>query len=100
MIPLLQESGKERMIGVVRLIADSENNYAEFAIVLGDPWQRQGLGTKMTDYMLSIAKERGIHVVYAHVLKENAGMIKIFRKRKFAIKDNGDHYYVSKIITA
>ena len=44
----LTEEGRKKMAGVVRLIADPYNETAEYAIVIGDPWQGQGLGTIMT----------------------------------------------------
>ena len=73
------------MAGVVRLIADPIKETAEFAIVVADPWQGQGLGNKFTDYILDIARARGITRISAEVLRENFIMLHIFRKRGFKI---------------
>jgi acetyltransferase len=54
-VALLNEGGLEKMVGVVRLIADPYNDTAEYAIVVGDPWAGQGLGTLLTRYILEIA---------------------------------------------
>jgi len=90
----IKERGKKKMAGVVRLIADPYNNTAEFAIVVADPWHHLALGNKLTDYILDIAKERGIKKVFANVLRNNFIMLHIFRKRGFKIVQNGeDSYY-------
>ncbi|MCK5282422.1 MAG: bifunctional acetate--CoA ligase family protein/GNAT family N-acetyltransferase [Nanoarchaeota archaeon] len=89
----VEEESKKKMAGVVRLIADSYNETAEFAIVVGDPWHNQGLGNKFTDYILEIAKQRGIKKVYANVLRENNIMLNMFRKRGFKITESEDSCY-------
>ena len=74
------------MAGEVRLLADSHNESAEFAIVVADPWQGQGLGNKITDYIIEIAAQRGIRNIYATVLRENRVMINMFRQRGFKLR--------------
>jgi acetyltransferase len=82
----LSEGGRKRMAGVVRLIADPYNETAEYAIVIGDPWQGQGLGTIMTRYILEIARKRGIKKVVAYVLEDNSGMLHLFKKFRFTTR--------------
>ena len=89
LIAELSENKKKKMIGVVRLIADPMNERAEFAIVVGDPWQFKGLGNKFTDEILKIAKERGIKIVWAKFLSDNEPMKSIFQKRGFKIGTKG-----------
>lgn len=84
---------KKRMLGVVRLISDPYNETAEFAIVVGDPWHGQGLGSIFADMILDIARERGITKITAHVLKDNFIMKHIFEKRGFTIKGDEDMWY-------
>ncbi len=84
------EKDQKKMAGVVRLIADPFNHTAEFAIVVGDPWQHQGLGNKFSDYILEIARKRGIRKVYAVFLKDNIAMHNMFKKRGFTIKEHDE----------
>jgi acetyltransferase len=86
LIAEVTEKGKKMMAGVVRLVADTNNESAEFAIVVADDWQGLGLGNEFTDLILTIAKEKGIKRVYATVLQANTTMLHMFRKRKFNIK--------------
>ena len=77
--------GERRLIGVVRYVGDNWNHDAEFAIVVADAWQRQGLGAVMTEFIIQIARDRGFAKLYASFLKANAGMEKLFRRHGFII---------------
>ncbi|HII16418.1 TPA: bifunctional acetate--CoA ligase family protein/GNAT family N-acetyltransferase [Candidatus Woesearchaeota archaeon] len=75
-----------KMAGVVRLIADADNGTGEFAVAVADPWQRLGLGNKFTDYMLDIARRRGIKKVFATVLPDNYVMLHMLSSRRFSFQ--------------
>ncbi|MBN1869300.1 MAG: bifunctional acetate--CoA ligase family protein/GNAT family N-acetyltransferase [Candidatus Omnitrophica bacterium] len=90
----LTEEGRKKMAGVVRLIADAYNVTAEFAIVVADPWHNLGLGNMLTDYILEIARKRGIKKVYANTLTDNYIMAHIFKKRGFTFSYQEDTCYV------
>jgi len=92
------EDGEKKMAGVVRLIADQYNETAEFAIVIADPWQNQGLGNKFTDYICEIAKARGIQKIYANILANNHIMLHMFRARGFNMIKVEDSFYAELII--
>jgi len=89
----IEENGKKKMAGVVRLIADHYNETAEFAIVVADPWQKHGLGNKFTDCILKIAKKRGLKKVYANVLRDNYVMLHMFKERGFKITKEREECY-------
>lgn len=93
LVAVIKGKHKEKMIGVVRLIADPLNKTAEFAVVVADPWQGQGLGNKFTDYILKIARERRIKKVWAKFLRDNKPMLNIFKKRKFSVTFKGNTGY-------
>lgn len=91
----IEQAGKKKMIGVVRIIADAWDEGAEYAILIADAWQKQGLGSILTDFILEIARDKGIHKIYASVLSTNKGMIHLFEKKGFTIRRDGyDAFYV------
>jgi acetyltransferase len=75
--------GKERMLATARVISDPDGKRAEFAILVGDPWQGKGVGARLLEKCLAIAKERGIETVWGVVLRENKGMLALGRKLGF-----------------
>ena len=91
--------GRKKMLGFARLVADSDNDCAQFAIVVGDPWQNKGIGSIIADYILEIAKDRGIKKVYAYFSKNNTTMKHMFEKRGFIISDKGSDLYAELVLT-
>ncbi|MDO9536718.1 MAG: bifunctional acetate--CoA ligase family protein/GNAT family N-acetyltransferase [Thermoplasmata archaeon] len=89
-IPELEENGKRRILGVARIIANSEKTRAELAIIVADPWQGLGLGSKMMDYTIEIAKDMGIHTLVAEMMIDNKPAIELLKKMGFEITRSGD----------
>ncbi|MDO9578841.1 MAG: GNAT family N-acetyltransferase [Candidatus Cloacimonadales bacterium] len=94
----VEDEGRKKMAGVVRLIADQYLETAEFAIVIADPWQNMGLGNKFTDYISEIAKAHGIQKIYANVLATNHIMQHMFRTRGYKMQKEEDGYYAELVI--
>ena len=93
------EDGKKTMAGGVRLVADANNEAAEFAILVEDRYQGQGLGNKFMDMIMEIAQDRKIGKVYASVLNANVVMLHMFRKRGFTIRYEDDQTsYAEKLL--
>ena len=78
-----ENTSKERMLGAARVISDPDGRRAEFSIMVGDPWQGKGVGAKLLDKCLRIAKQRGIQTIWGIVLRENTQMIALGRKLGF-----------------
>lgn len=78
-------SPEERMLGVARVISDPDGKKAEFAVLVGDPWQGKGIGALLLENCLQIAKERGIETVWGTVLQENTQMLALGRKLGFTV---------------
>jgi acetyltransferase len=81
----LEEKGSKKMAGVVRLLIDPDRKSGEIAFIVADPWQGMGLGSKMTDYMIEICKDKRIETLYAVMLPENHRAIKLLKDMGFTI---------------
>jgi acetyltransferase len=53
--------------------------------VVGDPWQRKGLGTKLLELCIKIARERGASQLWGDIMAENEGMIRLCKSLGFKI---------------
>ncbi len=80
-----EEQGERKILGVGRLVADADHRQAEYAVLVGDPWQGLGLGSLLTDYCMDICKQWGIRQVIAETAPENYRMIRMFSNRGFEI---------------
>ncbi len=81
----IEEEHGRKLIGVGRLVADADHRQAEFAILVGDPWQGIGLGSILMNYCLEICDHWGIQSVVAEMAPENDRMIRMFDHRGFEL---------------
>ena len=89
LVALREEEGREKMLGVARLISGPDKNRAEFSIAVGDPWQGKGIGRKLLERALDVAVDYGIKKVEGEVLAENEQMLALGRKLGFEMKRDG-----------
>lgn len=89
----IQKIGKEeKLMGVSRVMSNPDGQEAEIAIAVGDPWQKKGLGEKLLEQCISIARERGIGHLWGIVLFQNTAMLSLARKLGFTVKKAFDSY--------
>ena len=90
----IEEEGKKRFIGVTRIILEpGKSSTAEFALVVSDRWQRQGLGSEFLDYTFDIARDKKVKKVYGIVLKDNVPMINLCREKNFIFTEGDPGEY-------
>jgi len=84
-------ANKERkLIGVVRVPIEPDKKTGEIAVVVGDPWQGLGLGSKMMDYMIEICKDKKLETIHGYMLKDNYRVIDLMKKMGFTINYVGE----------
>jgi acetyltransferase len=86
----LTEDGRRRIIGVIRLITEPDKKSGEIAVIVADPWQGLGLGSKLLDYMIEIATEKKLNTIHGTMLPTNARMIKLMMEMGFNIQHQPD----------
>ena len=86
----LKEAGRKRLIGIGRIIIDTDFRKGEFAVLVHDDFQRKGLGYKLVDMLIGIAHEKGLQKVYGIVLTDNKRMLRICRELGFTVRDMPD----------
>jgi len=90
---IVAELGDKNIIGATRLIVEPNRKQAEFAILVGDEWQGLGLGDKFMDYLLRIARDMNLRVVYGLVIYDNCKMLKLMEKYGFTVEKFDDETY-------
>jgi acetyltransferase len=86
LVALDDEPETERMLGVARITGDPDGRHGEFAVVVGDPWHGQGIGSNLLVKCLAIAERRGFQKVSGIVLRENRSMLALGKKLGFQMK--------------
>lgn len=85
------QAGTDEIIGVGRLQGISGPNDAEFAIVVTDTFQKQGLGTELLRRLIGIGRAEGVKAITAEILAENSGMQKVSERLGFKLlREMGD----------
>ncbi|MDA2919517.1 GNAT family N-acetyltransferase [Desulfobacterota bacterium AH_259_B03_O07] len=92
-IAVCQPPGRERILGIGQVIFEPKEDKAEYAVVVGDPWQGRGLGNKLMDACISISKAKGVKLLWGEIIPENEHMKKLASKMGFAIKQREDSMY-------
>jgi acetyltransferase len=81
----LNENGRRRILGVVRVSLEPNRKNGEIAFIVADPWQGLGLGTKMIDHVIDICEDMGVEEVYAIMLPDNRRAISLMEKMGFEV---------------
>ncbi|MGF6773933.1 acetyltransferase [Paraburkholderia sp. GAS199] len=84
------EEGFTRTLGVVRAVADPDNETAEFAAAVRSDQKGRRLGQLLMDRIIKYARARGIHWLVGEALRENAPMIALARSCGFTITSTED----------
>jgi acetyltransferase len=71
---------KPTMVGLTRLSGDPDGVSAEWAIVVGDPWQGQGIGAMLMNVAIETGKRRGLKRLWGYLLADNTGMVALHRR--------------------
>jgi acetyltransferase len=74
-VAVCEEGGREVEIGVARYVTNPDWQTCEFAIVVSDAWQGRGLGRRMLERLIEVARLRGLKSMVGHVLAGNPGML-------------------------
>jgi acetyltransferase len=71
----------EWIVAVARFVrAADDPEAADFAVVVGDPYQGEGLGTELLERLADAAVARGIRRFRASALAENVAAHKLVRR--------------------
>lgn len=88
--------GTHQLLGVARLSRFHNSDQAEFAMIIADRFQKQGLGTELLRQLLEIARAEKIPQVEAYMLPTNVAMRKICERLGFQV----DHKYDNGMVRA
>ena len=79
-VGLTQKAGHKEIVAIGSYAKEGDDR-AEVAFVVREDCQGQGIGSFLLELLEVIAKENGYKAFAATVLRENASMLRVFKKR-------------------
>ncbi|MEY2687317.1 MAG: hypothetical protein RL375_1515 [Pseudomonadota bacterium] len=76
----------ERIVGVSRYITNPDQTSCEFALVVADDANGKGLGSRLMESIMDVAREKGLAEIEGLILANNAPMLKLMKSLGFTIK--------------
>jgi acetyltransferase len=81
-----------------RLRMGDESCDAEFALLVGDPWQGRGLGRQLLGRLIDVARLEKIHRITSDILPENFRMQRVCARLGFAMSPSPEGDVVSAVL--
>jgi acetyltransferase len=86
---MLPDHPEGKPIGVARWMG-SDDGAPELSITIIDAYQGMGVGTRLMDALLALARKRGVRRIIADVLRENTGMRTLVNRYRAVVQRSGD----------
>jgi acetyltransferase len=84
----IKDDGKSEILGLGQLTKLHGSRDAEFAILISDSYQRQGLGTELLTRLVEFGRDEDLEQIVAEILPENEGMKRVSSRLGFDMHMN------------
>jgi acetyltransferase len=84
------EKSQKEIIAVGRLSKARGLNEAEFALLVSDRWQKQGLGTELLKRLVHVGRDEKLKRITAVIMADNYGMQHLSKNVGFKVKPSAD----------
>ncbi|WP_289042771.1 bifunctional acetate--CoA ligase family protein/GNAT family N-acetyltransferase [uncultured Aliiroseovarius sp.] len=90
LVAMAEIDGAWLQVGVARYVINPDWKSCEFAIVVSDRIQKQGLGTILMKALIKAAQDHGLHVIEGTVLRKNTPMLHLMKDLGFTQRPDPD----------
>jgi acetyltransferase len=94
LIAIDSTSGVDTQVAVARYGMNPNQRTADFAIVVADAWQGQGLGKRLLELLMEAARSRGIEALVGEMLADNEHMRRLMLSMGFTLRASHDDVQV------
>lgn len=91
LVAVIQEAGREALIGVTRLVRGPGPQEAEVAVVVRDDWQRRRIGSGLMERLAMVAKTLDITSFWAMIMSNNRAALNIFSGLNVPLHTDFEH---------
>jgi len=97
LIAVMENGNDETELGVARYVTNPDKKSCEFALVVADQWQRQGIGHRLMHQLMEIARDRGLEKMEGEVLSNNFKMLDLMKSLNFHITTSADDNSIKQV---
>ena len=76
----------ERIVGVSRYVTNPDQTSCEFSLVVADEFSGKGIGSRLMESIIDVARDKGLAEMDGLVLANNPDMLKLVRRLGFTVK--------------
>lgn len=76
----------DRIVGVSRYVTNPDLTSCEFSLVVADDFSGKGLGSRLMESIIDVARDKGLSEIEGLVLAENTEMLKLMKKLGFTAR--------------
>jgi acetyltransferase len=98
LIAVVYVDGQETEIGVARYITNPDGKSCEFAIVIADNWQRQGIAHRLMQLLIETARSHALKIMEGDVLADNREMLNLVSKFGFRIYPSEEETNIEHVV--
>lgn len=99
-LAVIRHHGQEVPVAMAQYVADPYPARADFAVVVADQWQRFGLGKRLIQSLVCLARAAGIQRLEGDVLAENEAMTRLVIAMGFRVMQHEDGAYLRRVSKA
>jgi acetyltransferase len=91
----------ERIVGVSRYITNPDQSSCEFALLVADDFKGKGLGSRLMESIMDVARDKGLAEIEGLVLAKNSDMLDLMKNLGFSSKryaEDPDFNLVSHVL--
>jgi acetyltransferase len=96
LLAVVEQDGHEVAVGMAQYAADWPHSSCEFALVVDDAWQRNGIAARLLRNLMDVARAAGIERIEGEILADNLAMRHLLDKLGFAFGPHPDGGYLRK----
>ncbi|HZW21921.1 GNAT family N-acetyltransferase [Noviherbaspirillum sp.] len=97
LVAVVQQDGREVAIAMAQYVADPYPERCDFGVVVADDWQRSGLGRKLIESLICLARAAGFERIEGDVLVENVPIHRLMHALGFRFGPHPDGVYLSRV---
>jgi acetyltransferase len=97
LIATTEVDNHEIELGVARYVTNPDKKSCEFALVVSDKWQRQGIGHRLMHNLMEVARDRGLEKMEGEVLSNNFKMLDLMKSLNFHITTSPDDNSIKQV---